>query len=76
MAAIGKLVSDPNARPSSPPVKDRPKTRKWSHSLSLFLSRKPTAEELPVATEALSSGLGISDLAWSLANTREFLFVQ
>jgi hypothetical protein len=41
-----------------------------------FLARKPTAEERPTATQALTTGLGISDIAWALANTREFLFIQ
>jgi len=41
-----------------------------------FLARKPTAEERPIATQSLTTGLGISDIAWALANTREFLFVQ
>jgi hypothetical protein len=41
-----------------------------------FLARKPTAEERPAATQALTTGLGISDIAWALANTREFLFIQ
>ncbi len=41
-----------------------------------FLGRKPTAEERPVATQAMTTGLGISDVAWALVNTREFLFVQ
>jgi hypothetical protein len=41
-----------------------------------FLARKPTAEERPVATQALTTGLGISDVAWALVNTREFLFIQ
>jgi len=41
-----------------------------------FLARKPTAEERPVAMQSLTTGLGISDIAWALANTREFLFVQ
>jgi hypothetical protein len=41
-----------------------------------FLGRKPTAEERPAATQALTTGLGISDIAWALVNTREFLFIQ
>jgi hypothetical protein len=41
-----------------------------------FLARKPTGEERPIATAALTTGLGISDIAWALANTREFLFIQ
>ncbi|CAN5778312.1 DUF1549 and DUF1553 domain-containing protein [soil metagenome] len=41
-----------------------------------FFSRKPTPSELTEATQALSSGLTVSDLTWVLFNTREFVFVQ
>lgn len=41
-----------------------------------FFSRKPTAAELTEATQALASGLSVSDLTWVLFNTREFVFVQ
>jgi hypothetical protein len=41
-----------------------------------FLARKPVDTERAAATKALTTGLGISDVAWALANTREFLFIQ
>lgn len=41
-----------------------------------YLSRKPTAKELAAASKSLTDGLALTDLAWVLANTREFLFVQ
>jgi hypothetical protein len=41
-----------------------------------FLSRPPTAVEAEKATAALNAGLTVSDLAWVLLNSREFLFVQ
>jgi len=41
-----------------------------------FLGRKPLPEERTAAAEVLTSGLGISDVAWALANVREFLFIQ
>jgi hypothetical protein len=46
---------------------------------SLYLSafsRKPRAEELAAAQEALAGGLGLTDLMWALFNTREFMFVE
>jgi len=41
-----------------------------------FLSRPPTAAESEKAVAALKDGLTVSDLAWVLLNSREFLFVQ
>jgi hypothetical protein len=41
-----------------------------------FFSRHPTATELKDGSEALKSGMSVSDLTWVLFNTREFVFVQ
>ncbi len=41
-----------------------------------FFSRKPTAEEMATAKQALADGLTLEDLTWVLFNTREFVFVQ
>jgi hypothetical protein len=73
---IGKLVSEPNCAAVAAAGKVSSDDAKVDALYLSFLSRKPTAEERPVATEALADGLGISDLAWTLANTREFLFIQ
>ncbi len=40
-----------------------------------FLSRQPLADESARASAALKNGLTVSDLAWVLLNSREFLFV-
>jgi hypothetical protein len=40
-----------------------------------FLSRPPTPEETAKATAAMDDGLSLSDLAWVLLNSREFLFI-
>ncbi len=40
-----------------------------------FLSRPPSPDETTKATAAMASGLGLSDLAWVLLNSREFLFI-
>ena len=36
----------------------------------------PNAKEMATAGKALADGLSLGDLAWALANTREFLFIQ
>ncbi len=41
-----------------------------------FFSRKPTAGESAAAKKALDGGLAAADLAWTMLNAREFLFVQ
>ena len=41
-----------------------------------FFCRKPKAEEVAAAKEALNGGLGLPDLTWVLFNTREFVFVE
>ena len=41
-----------------------------------FFCRKPKADEVATAKEALTGGLGLSDLTWVLFNTREFVFIE
>ncbi|MBL9116530.1 MAG: DUF1549 domain-containing protein [Verrucomicrobiaceae bacterium] len=41
-----------------------------------FFTRKPSAEEVAAAKEAITGGVTLSDLAWVLFNTREFVFVE
>jgi hypothetical protein len=72
----GKLVSENNcAAVTAAQEAETPDAKIDSLYLS-FLARKPTDEERTTATQALTTGLGITDVAWALANTREFLFIQ
>ena len=41
-----------------------------------FFCRKPKANEVATAKEALAGGLSLHDLTWVLFNTREFIFVE
>jgi hypothetical protein len=40
-----------------------------------FLGRTPSSAEIAKSTEALKEGLTLSDVAWVLLNSREFLFI-
>lgn len=73
---IGQLIADPNS--AALVAAGGAKTRdEQIDSLYLsFLARKPTITERGNAEKAMESGLGLADVAWSLLNTREFLFVQ
>jgi hypothetical protein len=73
---IGKLVSESKCAAVIAATNVSSEDEKVDAIYLSFLSRKPTATERPAAKEALTNGLGISDLAWTLANTREFLFIQ
>jgi hypothetical protein len=73
---IGQLIADPDS--AALVAAGGAKTRdEQIDSLYLsFLARKPTITERGNAEKAMESGLGLADVAWSLLNTREFLFVQ
>lgn len=74
--SAGKLVSDTNCAAVVTAGNAESPDAKIDSLYLAFLARKPTAEERPAATQALTTGLGITDIAWTLANTREFLFIQ
>ena len=74
--AVGKLVSDTRAEAVIvAEAAQTPEAQVRSLYLS-FLSRRPTPTELAAATRSLADGLAVTDLAWVLANTREFLFIR
>jgi hypothetical protein len=73
---IGKLVSEAKSAAVIAASNLSSEDEKVDALYLSFLSRKPTAAERVAATEALAKGLGVSDIAWTLANTREFLFIQ
>lgn len=74
--SVGKLVSDVRSAAVLDAMKAKTTDGEVTSLYLSYLSRKPTAKELAVASKSLTDGLALTDLAWVLANTREFLFVQ
>ena len=74
--SVGKLVSDVRSAAIIDAMKAKTDEGEVTSLYLSYLSRKPTAKELAVASKSLMDGLALTDLAWVLANTREFLFVQ
>ena len=74
--SVGKLVADVRSAAIIDAMKAKTDEGEVTSLYLSYLSRKPTAKELAVASKSLMDGLALTDLAWVLANTREFLFVQ
>jgi hypothetical protein len=74
--SVGKLVSDVRSAAVLDAMKAKTDEGEVTSLYLSYLSRKPTAKELAAASKSLADGLALTDLAWVLANTREFLFVQ
>ena len=74
--SVGKLVADVRSAAVMEAMKAQTPEGEVTSLYLSYLSRKPTAKELAAASKSLTDGLALTDLAWVLANTREFLFVQ
>ncbi len=74
--SVGKLVADVRSAAVMDAMKAKTTDGEVTSLYLSYLSRKPTAKELAAASKSLADGLALTDLAWVLANTREFLFVQ
>ena len=74
--SVGKLVADVRSAAVIDATKAKTPEGEVTSLYLSYLSRKPTAKELTAASKSLADGLALTDLAWVLANTREFLFVQ
>ncbi len=74
--SVGKLVSDVRSAAVLDAMKAKTPEGEVTSLYLSYLSRKPSNKELISATKSLQGGLALTDLAWVLANTREFLFVQ
>ena len=74
--AMGRLVADGESTAVLAAAKERDPAARVTSLYLAYLSRRPTPTELAAAGRSLESGLSLADLAWVLANTREFLFIQ
>jgi len=74
--SVGELISDPNCAAVVEAGRAASDDEKIDALYLSFLARKPNDAERTAAKGALGTGLGLSDVAWTLANTREFLFIQ
>ncbi len=74
--SVGKLVADTRSAAVMDAQKEKSADAQVTSLYLSYLSRKPTGKELLAAGKSLQDGLSLTDLAWVLANTREFLFVQ
>jgi hypothetical protein len=70
-----RLVSDSGAAALQEAAKNRDTDLKVASLFLSFYARQPTFAENNAAKSALQSGLSLGDLAWTLLNSREFLFL-
>ena len=73
---VGRLVSDVKSHAVVAAYAEKSREAQITSLYLAYLSRRPNAREMTIAGKGLSDGLNLADLAWALANTREFLFIQ
>jgi hypothetical protein len=73
---VGRLVSDLKSHAVVAAYAEKSREAQISSLYLSYLSRRPNPREMAAAGQGLSDGLSLADLAWALANTREFLFIQ
>ncbi len=73
---VGRLVSDLKSHSVVAAYAEKSREAQISSLYLSYLSRRPNAREMAAAGKGLTDGLSLADLAWALANTREFLFIQ
>ena len=74
--SVGRLVSDLKSHAVVTAYAEKSREAQITSLYLAYLSRRPNVRELTIAGQGLSDGLSLADLAWALANTREFLFIQ
>lgn len=74
--SVGRLVSDLKSHSVVAAYAEKSREAQITSLYLSYLSRRPNSKEMAAAGKGLSDGLSLADLAWALANTREFLFIQ
>jgi hypothetical protein len=73
---IAQLIADANSAAVVAANSGKSRDEQIDSLYMSFFARKPSISERSAATKALEGGLALGDVAWSLLNSREFLFVQ
>ncbi len=73
---IGQLVSDPNSTAVVAAGAAKSRDEQVDSLYLSFFARKASISECATAAKSLEGGLALADVAWTLLNSREFLFVQ
>lgn len=73
---VARLLTDPKSHAVQTAAKESGAAAQVRSLYLAFLARNPTATETAAAQKALDGGLALTDLAWALANTREYLFIR
>ncbi len=73
---VARLLTDPKSHAVQTAAKEKTPEAQVRSLYLAFLSRNPTPAEAASTQKALEGGLGLTDVAWALANTREFLFIR
>ena len=74
--SVGQLISDPNCAAVTTAGAEKTQDEKIDSLYLAFFSRKPTGDERSATKLALDGGLALNDIAWTMLNAREFLFIQ
>lgn len=73
---IGEIISNPNSAAVVAANNAKGRNEQVDSLYLSFLARKPSITERSAAAKSLEGGLALTDVAWTLLNSREFLFVQ
>jgi hypothetical protein len=73
---VGQLISDPNCAAVVTAGAAKSEDEKIDSLYLSFFARKPTGDERTATKAAIAGGLALNDVAWTMLNAREFLFVQ
>ncbi len=73
---VQKVISGERSQVLKDAAKEKTPEKQIESFYFSFLGRRPSILEREYARKLLGSGLKLSDLAWVMFNTREFMFIQ